>query len=155
MSLPIPERTARITRSALRLCLDLGWAPIAEVPLPTGRRLDVLALRPDGGFSAIEVKSCARDFQADGKWGEYRDWCDRLYFAVDPDFPRDLLPEDTGLILADAFAAALLREAPSHPLAPARRKSVLHRFAALAATRLVAVQDPGARPAAWAALRSE
>ncbi|WP_431282366.1 MmcB family DNA repair protein [Humitalea sp. 24SJ18S-53] len=149
------ERTLSITRSALRLCCNLGWAPVAEVPLPTGRRLDVLALRPDGGFSAIEVKSCARDFLTDGKWGEYRDWCDRLYFAVDPDFPQGLLPADTGLILADGFEAAIMREAPLHPLAPARRKSVLHRFATLAATRLVVVQDPGARAAAWAALRVE
>ncbi len=148
-----PERTSRVTRSALRLCLDLGWAPIAEVPLPTGRRLDLLALRPDGGFCAIEVKSCARDFLSDAKWGDYRAWCDRLYFAVDPDFPQHLLPADVGLILADDNEAALLREAPLHPLPPARRKAVLHRFAQIAALRLVVAQDPAAR--GWAALRLE
>ncbi|PZW36997.1 hypothetical protein C8P66_1487 [Humitalea rosea] len=144
----IPERTARITRSVLRLCLAAGWAPIAEVPLPTGRRLDVLALRLDGGFTAIEVKSCARDYLSDSKWEEYRHWCDRLYFAVDPDFPHGLLPPGTGMILADPWEAAVQREAPLHALAPARRRAVLHRFARLAATRLVVARDPGARVAA-------
>jgi len=148
MDQPIPERTAHITRSVLRLCLAAGWAPIAEVPLPTGRRLDVLALRPDGGFCAIEVKSCARDYLSDGKWGTYRDWCDRLYFAVDPDFPANLLPPDAGMILADPWDAVVQREAPLHALAPARRRAVLHRFASLAATRLVLARDPGARVAA-------
>src|SRR5271165_6864166 len=87
-----PERALLIRRAAARLCLALGWAPLHEVTLPNWRRADILALRPDGGFVCIEVKSGPRDFLTDTKWPEYRDFCDALYFAVDPDFPDDLLP---------------------------------------------------------------
>lgn len=148
-----PQRTLAVTRSALRFCLARGWSPLLEMPLPDGRRADVLALRPDGGFAVIEVKSCARDFQTDAKWPEYRAFCDELHFAVDQDFPRDLLPEDVGLLVCDGFEAVLLREAPAHPLAPARRRALLHRFASLAATRLAALADPAGLTERRAALR--
>jgi hypothetical protein len=115
---------------------------IHEVPFPNGRRADLLALRPDGRFVCIEVKSGARDFLTDSKWPEYRTFCDALYFAVDADFPRDLLPEGIGIMLADADEAELLREAPWHLLAPARRRAVMQRFATLAGLRLAALQDP-------------
>ncbi|MCK8784004.1 MmcB family DNA repair protein [Roseomonas sp. NAR14] len=139
----------------MRFCALRRWAPVAEVPLPNGRRADILALLPDGGFAAIEVKSCARDFLSDGKWPEYRDYADRLYFAVDLDFPQHLLPEDAGLIVADGPEAALLREAPAHPLAPARRRALLHRYAVLAASRLAALADPAGSAELRAALRVE
>ncbi len=156
VALSIPERTARVRRATTRLCLRRGWAPVTEVPLPNGRRADILALLPDGGFAAIEVKSCARDFLTDGKWPEYREYCDRLYFAVDLDFPQELLPEDAGLVVSDeASEAALIREAPAHPLAPARRRALLHRYAALAAGRLAAFEDPTGMAALRAALRVE
>src|ERR1700723_50067 len=95
-----PERAFAIRRATARLCLRLGWAPLHEVALPNGRRADILALRPDGGFACIEVKSGLRDFLTDSKWPEYRDYSDALYFAVDEDFPLDLLPGETGLIVA-------------------------------------------------------
>jgi hypothetical protein len=148
-----PQRTLAVTRSALRFCLARGWSPLLEMPLPDGRRADLLALRPDGGFAVIEVKSCARDFQTDAKWREYRAFCDELHFAVDHDFPCDLLPEDVGLLVCDGFEAVLLREAPAHPLAPARRRALLHRFASLAATRLAAFADPVGLAERRAALR--
>lgn len=112
-------RTALVRRSALRFCALRGWAPVEEMPLPNGRRADILALLPDGRFAVLEVKSCARDFLADGKWPEYRAYCDRLYFAVDLDFPQELLPADAGLVVAPdgTEPAELLREAPEHPLA--------------------------------------
>jgi hypothetical protein len=137
-----PERTLHVARAATRLCLALGWAPLPEVSLPDGRRLDILALRPDGRFSAIEVKSCARDFLSDAKWPGYRAWCDALFFAVDDAFPLALLPADAGLVVAAAGEAAMIRDAPAHPLAAARRASMTRRFATLAALRLARASDP-------------
>lgn len=137
----------------MRFCLARAWSPLAEVPLPDGRRADILALRPDGGFVIIEVKSCARDFLSDGKWQDYRAFADELHFAVDLDFPQALLPGDVGLLVCDGYEAAPLREAPSHPLAPARRRALLHRFATLAATRLAAANDPAGVAERRAALR--
>lgn len=154
--LPPAARTALISRAAMRFCALRGWAPVAEMPLPNGRRADILALLPDGGFAVLEVKSCARDFLSDSKWSDYREYCDRLYFAVDLDFPQELLPEDAGLVVADGGeAAALLREAPAHPLAPARRRSLLHRYAVVAAGRLAALSDPAGHALLRAALKVE
>jgi hypothetical protein len=150
-----PARTAAVRRATARLCLALGWSPLHEVTLPNGRRADILALRPDGGFACIEVKSGLRDFLADAKWPEYREFCDALYFAVDVDFPRDILPDSAGLIVADPPLAEMLRAAPPTPLAPARRRVLLHRFAILAASRLAAHEDPGAQIELRAALRAE
>ncbi|MDT7950117.1 MAG: MmcB family DNA repair protein [Acetobacteraceae bacterium] len=137
-----PERAVAIRRATALLCVRLGWSPIHEVPLPNHRRADILALRGDGGFACIEVKSGLRDFQTDAKWPEYRNYADALYFAVDDDFPSDCLPDDAGLIVACGREAELVREAPAHPLAPSRRRALLHRFAMLAATRLASRDDP-------------
>jgi hypothetical protein len=153
LALTAPQRTISVRRAVLRFCLRRGWAPVAEMPLPNGRRADVLALLPDGGFAVVEVKSCARDFLTDSKWPEYRDFCDQLYFAVDLDFPQDLLPEAVGLLVADGPEAVPLRAAPSHRLAPARRRALLHRHAMVAAGRLAALQDPAGMAELRAALR--
>lgn len=137
-----PERTLQIRRAASRLCLRMAWAPLHEVSLPNGRRADILALRADGGFVCIEVKSGIRDFQTDQKWPDYREFCDHLYFAVDLDFPLELLPDDTGLIVAAGPTAEVIREAPEHKLPAARRTALLRRFALLAGGRLAAMEDP-------------
>lgn len=150
-----PERAARIRRATALLCVQLGWSPVHEVPLPNHRRADILALRPDGGFACIEVKSGLRDFQTDSKWPEYRDYADALYFAVDDDFPRDCLPIDTGLIIACGREAEMVREAPAHSLPAARRRALLHRFAALAARRLACHDDPDGMASLRAALLVE
>ena len=131
------------------------WAPLHEVPLPNGRRADLLALRPDGGFVCIEVKSGARDFLTDGKWPDYRAFCDALYFAVDADFPAELIPASAGLIVACGREADVVRYAPPHALPAARRRALTHRFAALAATRLAALEDPAVTASLRAALRPE
>src|SRR5579863_7235908 len=155
MQSSFPERAFAIRRATARLCLRLGWAPLHEVALPNGRRADILALRPDGGFACIEVKSGPRDFLTDVKWQGYRAFADALFFAVDVDFPRELLPAETGLIVAAGLEADLLREAPSHPLAGARRRALMQRFAWLAAGRLAALEDPGGVADLRAALRVE
>ncbi len=150
-----PERALLIRRAAARLCIALGWAPLHEVTLPNWRRADILALRPDGGFACIEVKSGPRDFLTDGKWHEYRDFSDALYFAVDADFPQEMLPADTGLIIAAELEAVLVRDAPAHRLPPATRRVLTQRFATLAALRLAGVEDPGGTVALRTALRAD
>ena len=150
-----PARTLAVTRAAARFCALRGWAPVEQMPLPDGRRADILALLPRGDFAIIEVKSCARDFLSDAKWPDYRAWCDRLFFAVDLDFPQDLLPGEAGLIVAEDREAALLRDAPEHRLAPARRRALLQRYAMLAAGRLAALADPAGAAELRAALRVE
>jgi hypothetical protein len=142
MDLSLPERAARVRQAASRLCRELGWAPLHEVRLPNGRRADIMALRRDGDFICIEVKSGPVDFLTDEKWPEYRAFSDALYFAVDSDFPQSLLPQDVGLIVAAGLEAAVVREPPLHRLAAARRRSLLQRFAMLAACRLEALSDP-------------
>lgn len=131
------EVTARLCRGVARhLALAYGAGVVSEFPLPSGRRLDLLALLPDGRLWAVEVKSGAADYKADAKWPDYRDWCDGLFFAVDQAFPLALLPGDVGLIVADAFDAHIARDAPAHPLHASRRKAVTLRFALVAARRL-------------------
>jgi hypothetical protein len=137
-----PERAAMIRRAAARLCLRLGWAPLHEVPLPNGRRADILALQADGSFACIEVKSGPRDFLTDLKWPAYREYADELYFAVDADFPRDLLPSSAGLIVTCGLEADLIGDTERHALPASRRRSLLHRFALLSANRLAAAEDP-------------
>lgn len=151
----LPERAALIRRASARLCLRLGWTPLHEVPLPNGRRADILALRPDGDFMCIEVKSGPRDFLTDQKWPEYREFADALYFAVDADFPRDLLPGDVGLIVSAGLEADMLRDAPSHRLSAPRRRALTHRFAMLAAGRLAMNEDPAGVADLRAALKVE
>jgi hypothetical protein len=155
VELGFPERAALIRRAVARLCLRLDWAPLHEVTLPNFRRADILALRPDGGFVCIEVKSGPRDFLVDAKWPDYRDFADALYFAVDVDFPQALLPAEVGLIVAAGLEAEVVRDAPSHPVPAARRRALLHRFAVLAAGRLAGVEDPAGFAALRTALRAE
>ena len=155
MDLPLPERQLAIRRAAAALCQQLAWAALHEVPLPNGRRADLLALRPDGGFVCIEVKSGPRDYLTDAKWPEYREFCDALYFAVDDAFPVEMLPGTTGLIVACGREAEMVRAAPPHPLPAARRRALTQRFATVAATRLAALEDPAITASLRAALRVE
>lgn len=142
MTPSFPERALAIRRAAALLCLRLGWSPVHEVTLPNARRADILALTAAGDFACIEVKSGLRDFQTDGKWPEYRDFADALYFAVDTDFPAEVLPGDAGLIVVCERDAELVRPAPVHRLSASRRRALLQRFATLAAQRLAARDDP-------------
>ncbi len=148
MSLPDPlpsrpEITAAVTRGAARLLTALDYAPLAEVCLPNGRRADLMALSRRGELFIIEVKSGVEDFRADLKWGDYLPYCDAFAFAVAPEFPRDLLPPEPGLIVADGFGGAVIREAPRTPLAGARRKALTLAFGRLAALRAAGVAVAG------------
>jgi hypothetical protein len=135
--------TREVCRGVGRLLRAMSFAAINELPLPNGRRADVVALSPSGDIWIVEVKSCLDDLRVDTKWPEYRDFSDALFFAVAPDFPRALLPADTGLILADRYAGEILREAPETRLSAARRKAMTLRFARAAAFSLQMRADPG------------
>lgn len=130
-----PDVTNVVTRGAVRLVVALGWAPLLEVGLPNGRRADVMALSPKGEFVIVEVKSGLEDFKADAKWPEYQPFCDAFYFAVAPGFPTHLIPDEPGLIVADGFGGAVVRDPHRTPLAPARRRALMLTFARLAALR--------------------
>ncbi len=131
-----------VARGSARFLHALGYCVVSELPLPSGRRADLVALGGDGEILIIEIKSSVADFRADQKWNDYRLHCDRLYFATVAAVPREIFPLQTGLIVADAFGAAIVCEAPEHRLAAARRKSLLLRFAHAAALRLQALADP-------------
>ena len=130
-----PETTAVVTRGAARLLAALGFAPLAEVPLPNGRRADLMGLGPKGEIVIVEVKSSLEDYRTDRKWAEYQPYCDSFYFAVGPEFPLAALPEGPGLMVADGFGGAVITPAPLVVLAPARRKALTLAFGRLAALR--------------------
>lgn len=142
----------RLARGVCRTLAARGFASVEEMVPAPGLRVDVMALGPKGELWVIECKSGPADFRADRKWQGYLDWCDRFFWAVAPDFPQEMLPEGTGLILADAFDAEVLRMGPETRLPPARRKALVQGFARHAALRLQWLRDPG--PEAEAALRA-
>lgn len=131
-----------VLRGVARRLIDADHAVLAELPLGNGRRADLVAIDRSAVITIVEVKSCRADFLADRKWQAYLAYCDRFYFAVEPGFPRDLLPAGEGLILADRFAGEIVREAPIRALGAARRKGMLLRFARAAAARLQIFLDP-------------
>lgn len=135
---------AGVQRGVCRLLKAHGFATLTELPLATGRRVDVMAINGKGAVWVVEIKSCLADLRADAKWPEYEGWCDRLYFAVPPDMPLALMPQSQGLIIADQWGAEIVKESPERSLAPARRRAVTLRFARTAALRLHGLHDPGA-----------
>jgi hypothetical protein len=142
-------RALSVARGVGRLVRARGFAMVAELPLATGRRADIVALGPGGEMWIVEIKSSVEDFRVDQKWPDYRLSCDRLFFATHAGVPIDIFPEDAGLILADAYGAELVREAPEHRLAGATRKAMMIRFAQAAAHRLHGLIDPAAPDTAF------
>jgi hypothetical protein len=144
--LPAPdgfgEPAHAIRRGVLRLLHGCGYAAVAELSLGSGRRADLAALGPAGEIWIVEIKSCVADYRADRKWHEYRMHCDRLLFAVAPEFPIECLPGDAGLIVADAYGGELVYPGALHRLPAATRKAMLIRFARTAASRLAMQSDP-------------
>lgn len=136
------ETALAVARGARRLLRALGYSTLTELTLASGRRADIIALAANADVHIIEIKSSVADFRADQKWTQYRDFCDRFYFAVPHAFPHELIPPECGLILADAYGAEIARHAPEHKLAPATRRALLLRFAQTAADRLHGLADP-------------
>jgi hypothetical protein len=133
---------AELQRGVCRALRALGLSVVTELSLANGRRADVVALSSGGDVLIVEIKSCLLDYQTDGKWQDYLAFCDRLYFAVNADFPSEMIPVQAGLILADRFGAELVREPSEERLSAARRKAMMLNFARAAALRLQLHLDP-------------
>ena len=147
-ALPIDGRQSptalAVARGTTRLLHSLGFSVVSELPLPSGRRADLVALGSDGEVWIVEIKSSVADLRADQKWIDYRLHCDRLFFATTLEVSCEIFPPDVGLIVADGFGASVLCEAPEHRLHAATRKSMMLAFARAAALRLSALADPQA-----------
>src|SRR5215468_10745298 len=145
-SLPVDGRQSEaaltIARGTTRLLHSLGLCVVSELPLPSGRRADLVALASDGTLWIVEIKSSVADLRADQKWMDYRLHCDRLFFATTTEVPCEIFPPDTGLIVADAFGASIVCGAPEHRLHAATRKTMMLAFARAAALRLSTLADP-------------
>ena len=146
LALPIDGRQSptalKVARGTTRLLHSLGFSVVSELPLASGRRADLVALSAGGDIWIIEIKSSVADLRADHKWIDYRLHCDRLFFATTLEVPCEIFPPDAGLIVADAFGASIVCEAPEHRLHAATRRSLLLAFARAAALRLAALADP-------------
>src|SRR3954453_15236561 len=142
-----PAIAAEVARGVTRLFCRQDLFAVCEMPLPNGRRADLMAIDPKGGLTIVEIKVAKADLLGDGKWLDYLEYCDRFFWAVPPHLAHILeeeryLPGAAGLIVADRYDAAIVRQAAHRPLAPARRKAELLRFARRAARRLAAQIDP-------------
>lgn len=137
-----PRPGQRLTRGVARMLMSLGHAPLAEFVPTGGLRVDVISISPKGEIWVVECKSCRADFISDRKWQGYLEFCDRFFWAVDCDFPDELLPEGSGLIRADSFGAELVRMAPETRLAGPRRNRLLRDIARISTARLLAATDP-------------
>src|ERR1700693_5190719 len=146
LELPVDGRQSEtalaVARGSARLLHALGHCVVSELPLPSGRRADLVALDSSGEIWIVEIKSSVADFRADQKWQDYRAHCDRLFFATCMEVPYEIFPKDSGLIVADAFGAEFECHAPEHKLPAATRKSMMLIFARAAALRLQSLADP-------------
>ena len=145
---PGDDQARAVTRGMLRLFARHDIFGMSEVPLPNGRRLDIMAIDARGSIIAVENKCSRADLLGDGKWPDYFDYCDRYFWAVPAGFNLSLFEDEalwpgrTGLIVADSYDAEIVRPAPSEPLPAARRKAQVQHFARRAARRLAQIADP-------------
>jgi hypothetical protein len=146
LQVPVDGRQSQtalaVGRGTARLLHAHGFSVVSELPLPSGRRADLVALDGGGQVWIVEIKSSVADFRADQKWQDYRLHCDRLFFATSLEVPCEIFPPDTGLIVADAFGAEFRCDAPEHRLPAATRKAMMLLFARAAALRLQSLIDP-------------
>ncbi|WP_288905264.1 MmcB family DNA repair protein [uncultured Sneathiella sp.] len=136
------DKGTRLARGVQKLLHDMGYDSLMEVKLRIRRRVDVMGINEKGRIIIVEVKSGPADYRVDEKWSEYLQFCDEFYFAVDAEFPQDLLPYNHGLIIADAFGGAIVRTSADFNLNAARRRNVTLRFARIAARRLLETENP-------------
>ena len=138
-----------VARGVTRLFFRQDLFAICEVPLPNGRRADMMALDARGQLTIVEIKVSRADLLGDQKWPAYLDLCDRFFWAVPAGFALEPFEEECrapalcGLIVADRYDAAVVREAAVRPLPSARRRAETLRFARRAARRLAGDLDPG------------
>ncbi|GAB4370960.1 MAG: MmcB family DNA repair protein [Kiloniellaceae bacterium] len=137
---------ALLSRGITRFFAAHGLVSLPEFTLASGRRADLLCFDARSRITIVEIKSSVEDFRSDQKWSDYLDFCDAFYFAVPEGFPRDLIPEEQGLMVADGYSATVIRESADFSLNAARRRSLLLQFAQLAARRLQALSDPDGLP---------
>jgi hypothetical protein len=137
-----------VARGVTRMFHAAGMTVLCEVPLPNGRRADMLAIDARGAVTIVEIKVARSDLHGDTKWPDYLDYCDRFFWALDPALDSAVLlhpphrPERCGLIVGDRYGAEIVREAAVHALAPARRKAEMLRIARLAMRRMMVAADP-------------
>jgi hypothetical protein len=131
-----------LARGVTRHLIGRGYGTLIEFKLPAGRRCDVIGLDRDSRFVIVEIKTSVADFRADQKWREYLPYCDAFYFAVPETFPQMLLPAACGVMVADAYDAAIVRPAVEMAISAGRRRHQLVRFALAASVRLNRVVDP-------------
>ncbi|MDW3222433.1 MAG: MmcB family DNA repair protein [Paracoccaceae bacterium] len=131
-----------IARGVARCLAEHGFVSVEELVPARHLRVDVIGLGPKAEIWIVECKSSRADYQSDHKWQGYLEWCDRFFWAVDSDFPTELLPAETGLIIGDAYGAEIIRTGPEQKLAAARRKSMVQKIANTAARRLHMLRDP-------------
>lgn len=131
-----------VQRGTSRLLRAAGYAVLPEFTLTTGRRADIIAVNDAGQIWIVEIKSSLEDFRCDAKWPEYRDYCDRLFFAIPTSLDPDIMPADAGLIIADSWGADIIRHPEMVALHASRRKAVTLAFARAAAMRLHGLYDP-------------
>jgi len=136
-----------VARGVSRLLIHEGFSPILEFTLANGRRLDVCALGPDGTVLGVEIKVATADLKGDGKWPVYLEFVEHFYFAIPPEFPDELVPADTGLIVADRYGGAIVRPSKVSQLHSSRRKAVTLSFAKVAAERLALQLEQAGEPA--------
>ena len=145
MNLKVSKNDTKIARGVMRHFSQMGLPSLSEYSPIRGLRVDVIVLAPSDEIWIVECKSSKIDFKSDKKWQNYLEWCDRYFWAVDSDFPKDILPSDTGLIIADSYDAKILRAAPLHKLSGNRRKKIVRSVADTACNRLTAYTDPRIR----------
>ena len=142
-----PPIAAEVARGVTRLFCRQDLFAVCEVPLPNGRRADMMAIDAKGALTIVEIKVAKSDLLGDAKWTDYLEYCDRFFWAVPPELAsicdgERFLPNEAGLIVADRYDAVICRAAANRALAPARRKAEILRFARRAARRLSAQIDP-------------
>ncbi len=131
-----------VQRGTGRLLRAAGFAILPEFTLTTGRRADIIGVNDAGQIWIVEIKSSVGDFRCDTKWPEYRDYCDRLFFAIPTSLDPAIMPDDAGLIIADSWGADIIRHPEALALHTSRRKAVTLAFARAAALRLHGLYDP-------------